>query len=152
MRGFNWHLVTIAVSAAMVSGIAWTAARGGVGRSVESLFQIGGTGASSATVVVDGTVRYQTIEGFGQAEPSTLAYPGPQTLSDSLRAIGVDKAFNQVGINMGIIGNLLESPSDWSQLQNDNGDPFSINWSGFSATGLNATKQYIVDWAKPYGF
>ena len=43
-------------------------------------------GPADVRVVLDGTVQYQTLDGFGQAEPSVLVYPGPQTLSDSLRA------------------------------------------------------------------
>ena len=48
-------------------------------------------GPPDLSVVVDGTVQYQTLDGFGQAEPSVLVYPGPQTLSDSLRAVAVEK-------------------------------------------------------------
>src|SRR6266704_3144666 len=56
--------------------------------------------AASVNVTVDLSLQYQTLEGFGQAEPSSLVYPGvPPALSDSLRSIAIDKAFHQVGIN-----------------------------------------------------
>ena len=53
---------------------------------------------------------------------------------------------------MGIIGALLESPGDYSRRTNDNGDPFTINWSGFNPIYLSNAKRYVVDLAKPYGF
>jgi hypothetical protein len=109
--------------------------------------------ASTVNVKVDLSLGYQTLEGFGQAEPSSLVPPGvPPALSDSLRAVAIDKAFHQVGINMGIIGGLLESPGGYNERQNDNNDPFTINWAGFNADRLTGTKRYLVDLAKPFGF
>src|SRR5260370_27516891 len=126
---------------------------GGIGGGLQPVPQTGGgTDRPSVAVVVDGAVRHQTLEGFGQAEPSVLAYPGPESLSDTQRAVGIDKAYKQVGINTGIIGSLLESPSDYKHAQNDNDDPFTINWRGFNADALKSAKKYVVDLARPYGF
>jgi hypothetical protein len=109
--------------------------------------------APNVSIIADLSVSYQKLEGFGQAEPSSLAPPGvPPTLSDTLRAAAIDKAFRQVGINMGTVGTLLETPGSYDQRQNDNGDPFNINWAGFSPAWLTLTKQYLIDPAKPLGF
>src|SRR5262249_30996260 len=109
--------------------------------------------AANVNITVDLTLRYQTLEGFGQAEPSSLYYPpNPPAMSDALRAVAIDKAFHQVGINMGTIGALLESPGTYDQRQNDNSDPFNTNWAGFNADALVGVKKYLIDLAKPYGF
>jgi len=153
MEGFNRYFAVAAVSAALTSGVDWTAMPGAIGGGHRSVSQTGGGSAGpDVAVVVDGAVRHQTLVGFGQAEPSVLAYPVPQSLSDSLRAKGVEKAYKQAGINLGIIGSLLESPSDYSRRQNDNDDPFTINWRGFNPDALKLAKKYVVDLAKPYGF
>ena len=105
--------------------------------------------APNVNVQVDLSVTYQKLEGFGQAEPSSLIL----TLNDaSLRAVAVDKAYHQVGINMGTIGTLLESPGSYDLRRNDNGDPLSINWSGFYGGDLDLTKRLLVDLARPFGF
>jgi Glycosyl hydrolase family 30 beta sandwich domain len=140
---------------ALVVGLLRGADAHNIPSRLSALFQIAiapPDGPADATVFVDATVPHQTLDGFGQAEPSTLVYQGAENLSDSLRAIAVEKAYSQVGINMGIIGSLLESPSDYSQLRNDDNDPLHINWAGFSPYFLNNTKQFVVDLAKPYGF
>jgi hypothetical protein len=46
---------------------------------------------------------------------------------------------------MGTIGGLLESPAGYDQRQNDNDDPFTIDWKGFNADGLNLMKRNVVD-------
>src|SRR5260370_20675796 len=128
MARFSRGLAIVAGSTILICGVTWIGMLGGMGGGLQSVSQTGG-GADrlSVTVVVDGAVRHQTLEGFGQAEPSVLAYPVPETLGDSLRAVGIDKAYKQVGINTGIIGSLLESPSDYKHARNDNDDPFTIN-------------------------
>jgi uncharacterized protein (TIGR03437 family) len=109
--------------------------------------------AGGVNVTVDLSLQYQILEGFGQGVSSSLVYPGvPPALSDSLRAIAIDKAFRQVGINMGSIGGLIESPGGYDQRQNDNGDPLTVNWAGFNADVLTGTKRFLVDLAKPLGF
>jgi len=112
--------------------------------------------AAAATIDVNVTVdtshRYQVLDGFGQAEPSVLATSGKNQLSDSLRIRATGKAFHEVGINMGIIGSLLESPGEYDQRRNDNDNPFDINWNGFNPKYLEAAKRYLLDLAKPYGF
>ena len=126
--------------------------RGRTRRGARWPAQAGDSDPSSVTVVIDAAVRHQTLDGFGQADPSVVAWPIPETLSDQLRAVAVDKAYHQVGINLGIIGSLLESPGDYSQRQNDNSDPFVINWAGFNSDSLKLAKKYVIDLAKPYGF
>lgn len=117
------------------------------------LLQTGSAAPAAVTITVDGATQFQTLDGFGHALASPLIYPGAQTLSDSLRAIAIEKAFNQVGLNLGIVGELLESPSsDYSQRTNDNSDPFTINWSGFNSFTIANMRSFIVDLAKPYGY
>jgi O-glycosyl hydrolase len=108
--------------------------------------------ATSVDVTVDNSITYQKLEGFGQAAPGTLFHLGSKTVSDSLRTIAIEKAYREVGINMGTIGMLLESPGGWEQRRNDNSDPFTINWKGFDATGLKNARRYLVDLARPFGF
>jgi len=113
----------------------------------------GRAGAPTAvSIAIDAGVTHQKLDGFGQAESSVLAYPGPKTLSDPLRALAAEKAYRQVGIDMGAIGTLLESPGDYDQRRNDNGDPFLIDWNGFNAFNLTNARQYVVNVAKPFGF
>ncbi len=108
--------------------------------------------ADLVTVKVDASVEYQKLTGFGHASPGTLWHPGPQTLSDSLRAKAVEKAYGEVGLNLGRLGSALESPGDYNQRQNDDNDPFHTNWAGFNAESLAQAKRYVVDFAKPFGF
>jgi O-glycosyl hydrolase len=104
------------------------------------------------TIKVNASREYQKLAGFGQASPGTLWHPGPQTLSDSLRARGVEKAYGQVGLNLGRIGTVLESPGSYDQRQNDDNDPFHTNWAGFNTESLDQAKRYVVDLARPLGF
>ena len=108
--------------------------------------------ASSVTITVDLGVQYQRFQGFGQASAYTLVYSGVSTLTGPLRAIANDKAYRQVGLNTGSIGELLESPGGYDQRQNDNSDPLTFNWSGFNTDALTASKQYEIDPGKPFGF
>ena len=107
---------------------------------------------SNVTVKIDASTEYQRMEGFGQAASNSLTSHGAKTVSDSLRAIAIEKAYHQVGINMGTIGMLLESPGAWERRRNDDDDPFTINWKGFDTTALKATHQYLIEPAKAHGF
>jgi hypothetical protein len=108
---------------------------------------------ADVTVTVDNSIEYQRLDGFGEAAPSTLAHPGvPGALTRKLRAVGVETAFRKVGINMGSMGTLLESPGGFERRRNDDGDPFRINWKGFDASGLDAGRRNLVDLAGPFGF
>lgn len=133
----------------VLAGLATIVGRCGVARLTQ-LFQL--AAVPEVNVNVDAARKYQVLDGFGQAEPSVLMTSGKGALGDALRAQAIEKAFHQVGINMGIIGSLLESPGDYNQRRNDNGDPFDINWRGFSAIFLNPAKRFLLDLAKPYGF
>jgi O-glycosyl hydrolase len=111
------------------------------------------TAGPGVTVTVNAAVQYQRLSGFGQAIDFSLVFPGvKESISDALRAEAVEKAFHQVGINMGTIGGLLESPGGWAERQNDDDDPFHINWAGFNSEELDRMKRYVVDLAKPFGF
>jgi O-glycosyl hydrolase len=108
---------------------------------------------ADVTVTVDAAVRYQRLDGFGQAASSTLVHPGvPGALTDKLRAIAVDKAYHEVGINLGTVGTILESPGGFDRRRNDDEDPENINWKGFDTTGLSAAGRYLIELAKPLGF
>jgi O-glycosyl hydrolase len=108
---------------------------------------------AGVTVTVDASIQYQRLQGFGSAAASTLQHPGvPNALTDRLRAVAADKAFHQVGISMGSVGTLLESPGGFERRRNDDGDPFTLNWKGFDAAGLNAARHYLVDLAGRLGF
>ena len=147
MKGL--YLRTVAARLALlISGAVSTGTSGAMAREAEPP----SANAGDVGVVVDGAIRHQTIDGFGQAEPGVLVHPVPESLGDKQRAAGVDKAYRQVGINLGIIGSLLESRGGRNHLQNDNADPFTINWSGFDPENLTLAKKYVVDLAKPYGF
>ncbi len=105
--------------------------------------------APNVTIQVNPSTTYQKLEGFGEAEPSALA----ATLTDrSLRAVAIEKAYGEVGINMGTLGTAVESPGSYDQRQNDNTDPFSINWAGFHTSDLDDTRHLLVDLARPFGF
>jgi O-glycosyl hydrolase len=108
---------------------------------------------ADVTVTIDAKVQYQRLDGFGEAAASTLVHPGvPKALTDKLRAVAVEKAFHDVGINMGNVGAILESPGGWERRANDNSDPASINWKGFDTSALNTAGRYLIDLAKPFGF
>ena len=152
-RLYSWLLFLLASAA--LAGMVFS----GTGRRLRASLKLDWlklrpvVAAGNVNVTVDYAIQYQTLEGFGQAEPSSLVYPGvAPAASDSVRAVAIDKAFHQVGINMGTIGGLLESPGSYDQRQNDNADPFAVSWPGFNADGLTGTKRYLVDLAKPFGF
>jgi len=148
MKGPSKQAAIAAGLALLISGAVSAGTSEAMAREAEPQ----SSGVGEVAVVVDGAVRHQTIDGFGQAEPSVLVHPVPESLGAKQRAAGVDKAYRQVGINLGIIGSLLESPGGWDHLQNDNADPFTINWSGFDPEYLTLAKKYVVDLEKPYGF
>jgi hypothetical protein len=98
MAKFSRGFAIVAVSTILICGVVWIVMLGGIGGGLQLVSPTGGDADTlSVTIVVDGAVRHQTLEGFGQGAPSVLAYPVPQSLSDSLRAVGVDKAYKQVG-------------------------------------------------------
>jgi O-glycosyl hydrolase len=156
MAGAALFAILAAICLALAGGPNPSPYAGRFTQRLKSLLQVSiappDPGPADATITVDATVQHQTLDGFGQAEPSVLVYPGQQTLSDRLRAIAVEKVYRQVGINMGILGTLIETPGDYDQRRNDNGDPFNTNWSGFSPYWVNNARQFVVDLAKPYGF
>jgi O-glycosyl hydrolase len=139
----------VACATLFVAAAAITAA---FGKAALSCLLVTTAAPAEVNVTVNAAVEHQVLDGFGQAEPSVLFHPRGPSLHGSLRTRAIEKAYHEVGINMGIIGSLLESPGDYSQRRNDNDDPFAINWNGFNPEYLKAAKRYLVDLAKPFGF
>jgi O-glycosyl hydrolase len=107
--------------------------------------------AESVSISVDGSLTFQTIDGFG-ATTQSLVYGTRDNLSPDLRARAIDAVYNQVRISLGTAGSLLESPAGFPERRNDDGDPLTVNWRGFSTTQVDALKRSVVDPASAYGF
>lgn len=107
----------------------------------------------TVAVVIDDTVRHQTIEGFG-ATHLALVYPGlGDVLGAPLRNQAIEAVYGQVGLTLGHLeAGLLESPGSYEQRANDNDDPFAVNWAGFQTFQADAMKQLVLDLARPLGF
>lgn len=104
-------------------------------------------------VLVDVSVLYQTIDGFG-ATHNSLVYPGiGSTLSPKLRAQAIEAIYQQVGLNLGnVSGALLESPGSYDERANDNDDPNTFNWMGFQTFWADAIQSDLLVFAEPHGF
>ena len=84
MQGLNRHFAIATVYATLIPGTAWTAMPGGIRSGLQSASQTGGgSNRPNVTVIVDGDVRHKTLEWFGQAEPSVLAYHIPKRLTEN---------------------------------------------------------------------
>jgi O-glycosyl hydrolase len=116
------------------------------------VWQLRSAQMAGVEIAVDAAIRQQRFDGFGQATTNPLVHPGVKTLSDSLRMEAVQKAYKEIGISTGGIGALLESPGGWDRRQNDNSDPFNVNWKGFDAAPLISTKRFVIDLARPLGY
>lgn len=104
-------------------------------------------------VVIDKNKQHQRIEGFGVTHTSLVYDEVGDVLSPDLRAKAIDALFKQVGISMGNLeGALLESTGGWANRQNDNLDPFNINWDGFDTKTAAAIQQKLVKLGAPLGF
>jgi O-glycosyl hydrolase len=80
----------------------------------------------SATLTIDNAVTHQVINGWG-TEFTKEYEPGPDQLAEILSL-----AYGQLHLNLGQAGQLLEAPvPDFTQTQDSDPDPFTINWNGF---------------------
>lgn len=107
-------------------------------------------------VTVNGGARHQVIEGFG-GQAQSLVFKTGDNLTTSQRQRAIEAVYGRVGLTMGRLSiGLTETPADasdlWEERSNDNGDPFTIEESGFNWFGSNAAKQKVVDLAQPLGF
>jgi O-glycosyl hydrolase len=80
----------------------------------------------SATLTIDNAVTHQVMSGWG-TEYTKEYEPGPDQLAEILGL-----AYSQLNFNLGQAGQLLEAPvNDFTQTQDSDPDPFTINWNGF---------------------
>jgi O-glycosyl hydrolase len=109
-------------------------------------------------VLVDATVRHQTIEGFG-ASSTSWGECGEQL--GSMRPAVIEAVYNEVKLTMGGIAagpyEGVWSPAQgcgWDQLQksNDDSDSNNFNWQNFQWWRSDPAKTLLVDLAQPYGF
>jgi hypothetical protein len=98
--------------------------------------------ANDVTVVIDPKVRHQTILGWS-------ATPWNPRVTPELRDQVVDELVNELGLTRlrwghpsGNRGNVR----NW-EWENDDGDPFNINWSAFSTEAADA---HISRWILPF--
>jgi O-glycosyl hydrolase len=127
-----------------VTGLTWLPAIAGYSEGA----------SNAASVAVDATVHYQTMEGFGAKHESLVIDGIGDTLSGAQRRQAIDAIYQQVHLTTGDLdgGNLLESPGSYAQRRNDNDDPFAINWAGFQTFRADALKTKVLDLAQPVGF
>jgi O-glycosyl hydrolase len=80
----------------------------------------------SATVQVDNGVTHQVINGWG----TQTTKPGDLN-ADQIAPV-LSLVYGQLHLNLGLAGQLLESPDgDYTHTQDSDPDPFTINWNGF---------------------
>jgi hypothetical protein len=80
----------------------------------------------STTLTIDNAVTHQVIDGWG-TEYTKEYEPGSDQLAEILSL-----AYGQLDLNLGQAGQLLEAPvPDFTQTQDSDPDPFTINWNGF---------------------
>lgn len=109
--------------------------------------------ARAATVAVDGTDERQTWYGFGATHTSEV-FGTTDVLTPAQRAQMLDLLYNQIKLRTGQIPNLFEAPQSagpdfFGQQANDNADPFSINWPGFTTFLMDTYKAKVIDLAPP---
>jgi hypothetical protein len=108
--------------------------------------------AASVTVNVDGSRRFQTVAGFGATHSAEILLGNNDarvdTLTAAARMMAIDFAYNQVHLTTGNLGSsVAERPTGTFTNQNDNADPFTINWGGFDGIGNQFTKVGLLDLA-----
>ncbi len=125
---------------------------------VVSVVLLAGVSACVAGAVVNGSIAYQTIDGFGCTNACMVAIPtsssGPvDMLTPQERATAIEKVYGEVGINMGNLGRTIaEGDGTWSGQANDNSDPNTINPAGFNWVNANNAVQKLITPAQAYGF
>ncbi len=99
-------------------------------------------------VTVDAAQEHQTMVGFGATNLSLSFAEG--TDADQ-RARAVQACYGDVGINTGNVNvRPQETPGTFEQQKNDDGDPRTFNWSGFSTWQSAAMKEKVIDVANSY--
>lgn len=114
-------------------------------------------GQPKASIVVDNSIQYQTMEGFGASHGTLGSGPYHYHLSPEFLAQAIDAVYGQVRLTT---GNLeigpIETPANakdpWAQQANDDDDPMHFNWQGFNFGRSDLAKQQLVDRAGPLGF
>jgi O-glycosyl hydrolase len=103
-------------------------------------------------IVVDGTARHQTYEGFGATTLSLVHGhgrpgfgPAGDSLGPELRAQVLDALYGQVKLTMGNLSiGPLETPGGWNRRGNDNDDPRTIDWHGFDTSDADNMWKALV--------
>jgi O-glycosyl hydrolase len=111
-------------------------------------------GTAVVNVGIDATVHFQVMEGFGAKHESLVIEGVGDTINADQRRRAIDAVYGQVRLTTGDLdgGSVLESPGSYAQRQNDNNDPFLINWAGFHTFRTDALKTKVLDLARPLGF
>ncbi len=111
--------------------------------------------AASVAVAVDLTDTRQSIDGFG-ATTIPLIY-GANDYLGGMRPATINAAYGQVGLTLGHLhAGMLEteqgSANTYDARRNDNGDPFSIEPTGFDFQGSDAIRNGVILPARAFGF
>ena len=112
------------------------------------------TPARSVSIRIDETIAHQVVEGFGASVNEYFDMVSREDLMGKLRPRVIEAVYGQVSLTMGALEiNPYENfdPSR-NTTANDDGDPFTFNWSAFNFVRSEGQKTGIVDLARPYGF
>jgi len=106
---------------------------------------------------VDASLTYQTLDGFGASHIALAQGPKKDYLSKKLRTKAIDAVYAQVHLTTGNVDSgPIETPANatdlFRQQANDDDDPFHFNWQGFNFSGLDITREKLIDLARPKGF
>ncbi len=103
---------------------------------------------------IDETITYQTIEGFGATITEHFDLVSREDQMGTLRPRVIDAVFGQVRITMGHldVGPYENFDASRYTTANDDGDPFTTNWSAFNFVRSDSQYAGIVALARPYGF
>ncbi len=111
------------------------------------------SGGDLVAITTDAGIRHQRMAGFGVTHNAYVYENRGDILPPLLRQEAIEFVYGQVGINLGNLEmSLLESPGSYGERDNDNDDPFQIDWGGFQTLRSDAIKEAIVDPAEPLGF
>ena len=109
--------------------------------------------AQSVVVSVDGSVRHQTVEGYG-ATTVSLAYGNTDNVPPALRAQAIEALYGQVKVNMGSlsVAPFEASASNPFAPANDDNDPGAFSTTGFNWKQSDNMLEKVVRPGKPFGF
>jgi glucosylceramidase len=111
--------------------------------------------ADTVSIVVDNSVTYQRVDGFG-ANTLSLVYPNGDHLG-SFRGAAIEAAFGDVGLSLGLLNTgIIETPAGaadpFGQRANDNGDPSVSDPAGFDFRESGFVRQQVLLPAGAYGY